>query len=110
MVLNSENEMERNGYVMVTPRSERAVWPTLNGELNVLDYPMTFTGMGMSVGGNAAGNWLGLSGEGMSPFQGQGGGMHGSGEGGAGDGQQKNHELDFFSFRGLLLRLLEGIG
>jgi len=81
--------------VMVTPRSERAVWPTLNGELNALDYPMTFTGMGMSVNGNQAGNWLGMGGEGMSPFQGQGGGMHGSGEG---EVQGKNHELDFFSF------------
>lgn len=87
--------MERNGYVMVTPRSERAVWPTLNGELNALDYPMTFTGMGMSVNGSQAGNWLGMGGEGMSPFQGQGGGMHGNGEG---EVQGKNHELDFFSF------------
>jgi hypothetical protein len=95
MVLNNENEMERNGYVMVTPRCERAVWPTLNGELNALDYPMTFAGMGMSVNGNQTGNWLGMGGEGMSPFQGQGGGMHGNGEG---EVQGKNHELDFFSF------------
>lgn len=84
---------------MITPRSERAVWPTLNSDLNALDYPMTFTGMGM---GNAPLGWLG---EGMSPFGvGNGtGGINESSEGHMGmesalTGSDKNHDLDFFSF------------
>lgn len=84
---------------MITPRSERAVWPTLNSDLNALDYPMTFTGMGM---GSAPLGWLG---EGMSPFgvgSGTGNMNAGSegdvGMGGALTGSEKNHELDFFSF------------
>jgi hypothetical protein len=73
-----------DGYVMITPRSERAVWPTLNNELNPLDYPMTFTGMV----GNTPLNWLGEVG---SPYGAPG---DGSAEGERG----KRDELDFFSF------------
>lgn len=86
-----ETEIERrDGYVMVTPRSERAAWPTLNSDLNALDYPMTFTGMGIN------GAWMGMASEGMSPFNGI------SGVGDVNGVQQgegiKNQELDFFSF------------
>jgi hypothetical protein len=90
MMNTGDTEIERrDGYVMVTPRSERAAWPTLNSDLNALDYPMTFTGMGMGINGA----WMGLTSEGMSPFN----GMSVIGdvipqEGG------KNQELDFFSF------------
>jgi hypothetical protein len=88
----SETEIERrDGYVIVTPRSERAAWPTLNSDLNALDYPMTFTGMGMNS------TWMGMGSEGMSPFN----GIAGADDVGSG-GQQgeggKNQELDFFSF------------
>ena len=92
VMLNGTGETEierRDGYVMVTPRSERAAWPTLNSDLNALDYPMTFTGMGIN------GAWMGMGVEGMSPFN----GISGVGDVG---GQQpeggKNQELDFFSF------------
>jgi hypothetical protein len=91
-MLNSTTETEierRDGYVMVTPRSERAAWPTLNSDLNALDYPMTFTGMGMN------GAWMGMGSEGMSPFNGISvGDVVPSGQ----PGSEKNHELDFFSF------------
>ena len=88
----SETEIERrDGYVVVTPRSERAAWPTLNSDLNALDYPMTFTGMGINS------TWMGIGCDGMSPFN----GIVGVGDVGS-DGQQddgvKNQELDFFSF------------
>lgn len=76
MHLNAETEMGRNGYVMITPRSERAAWPMLNSDLNPLDYPMGFTGM------NIGGAWMDM---------GEGGECDGTGEG-------KNTELDFFSF------------
>ncbi|CAG8951391.1 hypothetical protein HYFRA_00007303 [Hymenoscyphus fraxineus] len=82
-------------FVMITPRSERAAWPMLNNDLNSLDYPMTFSGVGM---GNAPLGWL--EGE-LSPF-GAGNGDLGVerdfGMGGALIGSAKNHELDFLSF------------
>ena len=41
----SERDVERQeGYVLLTPRSERAAWPTLDSNLNALDYPMTTFG------------------------------------------------------------------
>ena len=99
MMMTGDGEMDRrstggDGYVMITPRSERAAWPNLNSDLNALDYPMTFTGMNMGGGGSLSG-WMGQ--EGLSPLI--GGGMSGSGPGEMGDGMGgKNHELDFFSF------------
>jgi hypothetical protein len=89
MRLNTETEVGRNGYVMTTPRSERAAWPMLNSDLNPLDYPMGFTWM------NVGGAWMGV-GEGLSSSD----VVVGMGEGGecAGAGQEKNTELDFFSF------------
>lgn len=85
MMMGGEDIEKRDGYVMITPRSERAAWPTLNSDLNALDYPMTFTGIGVIGGG------LGWMGEGLSPFNGP---MNGGEVGEAG----KNHELDFFQF------------
>lgn len=74
---------------MVTPRSERAAWPTLDFNLNALDYPMTTIGMNM----NGASHWLGT--DEISPFPSSGlGGNDGIGA----NGDRKNHELDFFSF------------
>ncbi|KAH8651824.1 fungal-specific transcription factor domain-containing protein [Tricladium varicosporioides] len=87
-----ENEGRGDGFVMITPRSERAAWPSLSSDLNALDYPMTFTGMGM---GNTPLGWLGM--EGGSPFPGSGN-LNGENNGQDGSGQGKNHELDFFSF------------
>jgi len=84
-MMGGEDIEKRDGYVMITPRSERAAWPTLNSDLNALDYPMTFTGIGVIGGG------LGWMGEGLSPFNGP---MNGGEVGEAG----KNHELDFFQF------------
>ena len=87
-----DNDVERrDGYVMITPRSERATWPTLNSDLNALDFPM-----GFSAGGHLGldgGMWMG-DGSGLSP-QGFGGTITGSVEGVEGG---KNQELDFFSF------------
>lgn len=97
-----DNEIERrDGYVMVTPRSERAAWPSLSSDLNALDYPMTFThgGMVFNGGANANGGSLGawMGSESLSPFPGNGMGLSGGMEGGGGE-TGKNHELDFFSF------------
>jgi hypothetical protein len=88
--INGEDMDRRDGYVMITPRSERAAWPTLNSDLNALDYPMTFTGMDLSSEG--IGEWMGQ--EGLSPLMGGGLGEMGP----DGDSGMKNHELDFFSF------------
>lgn len=84
-------DMERNGYVMIPAGSgsERTAWPSLTSDLNVLDYPMSFTRMDMSGNGQ---NWWDV-GEGGSPLVGQGGNG-----GGNGLGEGKNTELDFFSF------------
>ena len=95
-----DNDVERrDGYVVITPggmsRSERATWPTLNSDLNVLDYPMTFTGMGMQ-----GGMWVDNASLGGTQFSGGGMGCETSGEVDA-DGNVKapsGHELDFFSF------------
>ncbi len=72
--MSSENEKERNGYVMVAPQCERAAWPNLNSDVNVLDYPMSFTGMENT-------NWIDMVGSSLS------GEMQGA----------RNTELDFFS-------------
>ncbi|PVH68817.1 hypothetical protein DL98DRAFT_474418 [Cadophora sp. DSE1049] len=76
-------EGERNGYVMVTPRSECAVWPSLNSDFNVLDHPMSFTwmsGQNLSDMVDAP-----LVGQGMyDPFETE-------------TGERRNAELDFFS-------------
>lgn len=85
-----------SSFVMITPRSERTIWPTLNNDLNALDYPMGFTGLaGMGVNG-----WMGA--EGLSPFtagqleagmvSGGNGGVNGNGAHGEGD------DLDFFGY------------
>lgn len=95
-----DNDVERrDGYVVITPggvsRSERATWPTLNSDLNVLDYPMTFTGMGMQ-----GGMWMDNASLGGTQFSDGGMGYGTSGEVDA-DGNVKapsGHELDFFSF------------
>lgn len=84
-----EADMDRrDGYVMITPRSERTAWPSLDANLNALDYPMTTFGGMNAVTGNL---WMD-AGEGLSPFP-----MSGDGNGTIG-GASKNHELDFFSF------------
>ncbi|RDW77744.1 Zn2 DNA-binding protein-1 [Coleophoma cylindrospora] len=84
-----ETDLERrDGFVMITPRSERAAWPSLDANLNALDYPMTTFG-GMNAMPSSL--WMG-AGEGLSPFPTNGDGSAAIG----GDG--KNHELDFFSF------------
>lgn len=80
---------------MITPRSERTTWPTLNNDLNALDYPMGFTGMGMGV----MNGWMGT--EGLSPFTAQQleAGLHGSsGAGDSGEANGENTDLDFFSY------------
>jgi hypothetical protein len=91
LMISGESDMERrsDGFVMITPRSERTAWPTLNSDLNALDYPMGFTGMGMGGMG-----WMGT--EGLSPFTASATGLVGTGGEMGLDG--KNHELDFFSF------------
>ncbi|KAG9235559.1 fungal-specific transcription factor domain-containing protein [Amylocarpus encephaloides] len=93
------NSSAGEGYVVITPRSERAAWPSLNGDLNALDYPMAFTGMsGMGTGATPL-TWLGDFGDagvvagGMG--SGNGGGM---GEDDEGEGGERRRELDFFSF------------
>ncbi len=81
------DEMERN-YVVIPAGtgSERTAWPSLTSDLNVLDYPMSFTRMDMGGGQN----WMDIL-EGASPITGMGQGNGGGAEG-------KNTELDFFSF------------
>lgn len=87
-----ENDIKhQDGYVMITPRSERAAWPNLNSDLNALDFPMTFTGMGGMPGMWMDNSTLGSS----STFGAQMNDESALGEG-ASDG--KNHELDFFQF------------
>lgn len=85
--LGGDNEVRNlDGYVMITPRSERSAWPNLNSDLNALDYPMTFTGMGdmQGFGWDQGGFSAALEGQGLGD---------GSSEVG-----RKNQELDFFQF------------
>ena len=84
---------DSSSFVMITPRSERAIWPTLNNDLNALDYPMGFTGLsGMGVNG-----WMGA--EGLSPFTaGQlEAGLNGGGNGIHGE-NGTDGDLDFFGY------------
>lgn len=98
---DNEGIKHQDGYVMITPRSERAAWPNLNSDLNALDYPM---GFGLNAGnmwldnvslggGNAAfGGGDGTDLRDLEAGIGEGGDSHDQG----GDG--KNQELDFFQF------------
>lgn len=102
---DTENMKQQDGYVLITPRSERTAWPMLNSDLNALDYPMTFTGMGM--GNGLQGNlWMDGTGFGGA-LGGDEGELDSHGGVGLGDGsgghvseqtQSKNQELDFFQF------------
>jgi hypothetical protein len=95
---SSSDIKHQDGYVMITPRSERAAWPMLNSDLNALDYPMAFTGMN----GVHSGMWMDDSSGLDGGFQAGLGGVelddadvNGNGNG---SGAIKNQELDFFQF------------
>jgi hypothetical protein len=81
-----DNDVERrDGYVLITPRSERAAWPNLTADLNALDYPM-----GFDYGGAGGLGWMGQE---ELAFEGLGGET-----GSIGGGVRGKEELDFFQF------------
>jgi len=76
-------DIEGNGYVVITPQSDRAGWPNLSNELNVLDHPMSYTWMGPNQ------TWTDLA---ENPMIGENMSETMEGE------EQRNTKLDFFSF------------
>jgi hypothetical protein len=87
---DSNDTEPRDGYVMITPRSERAAWPNLTSDLNALDYPMHFSNVGMPwMGQDLCGEYGGTD---MDVLVG------GGGQNGVGQTVGGNKELDFFQF------------
>ncbi|RDL31452.1 Zn2 DNA-binding protein [Venustampulla echinocandica] len=87
-----EEEDRCDGYAMLTPHSEGAVWPNINSDVNTLDYPMTYPETDMS---RTQVGWV--SGEGFDPIA-----PHnmdvGIRTGKTLEGPRGGQELDFFNF------------
>jgi len=91
------DEERRDGYVMITPRSERS-WPNLNSDLNALDYPMQFSIPTPGMGWMSEGLGNGFE-EGTHRFDAEGEGLIGVETPiGANATMRDKQELDFFQF------------
>jgi len=90
------DDERRDGFVMVTPRSE-GPWPNLNSDLSALDYPMQFSVPTPGMGWLGEGLGTGFE-EGLHRFD-EVDGLNGVGSPvGGSTGVRDKQELDFFQF------------
>jgi len=90
------DDERRDGYVMITPRSERS-WPNLNADLNALDYPMQFSIHTPGMGWLGEGLGTGFE-EGTHRFEGEVDALAGVDTPVESAGARDKQELDFFQF------------
>jgi len=90
------DDERRDGYAMVTPRSERS-WPNLNSDLNALDYPMQFSVPTPGMGWLSEGLGTGFE-EGAHRFDGEADGLVSLDASDGATGTRDKQELDFFQF------------